>query len=171
MKPVININDIELAPRPKAYAATGEAAERFDAKMGQVGPRIGSKLLGYNITAVPPGMRAFPFHNHQVNEEMFFILKGAGQLRFGKETYPVKEGDFISCPPGGSEVAHQLINTGTEELRFLAVSTKVNPEIVDYPDTGRFGVMAFLAAGEDGQPRNLLYVGDEKESLDYWEGQ
>jgi uncharacterized cupin superfamily protein len=170
-KPIININDIELQPRPPAYAAKGEAADRFDAKTGFIGPKIGATKLGYNITAVPPGKRAFPFHNHQVNEEMFFILNGAGELRFGKETYPVKQGDFICCPAGGPDVAHQLINTGSEELRYLAVSTKMNPEIVDYPDTGRFGIMAFLAAEDGAKPRNLMFVGDENESLDYWEGQ
>lgn len=54
-EPIVNISEIELMPRPAAYAATGEAAERFDASMGMIAPRIGAKHLGYNITAVPPG--------------------------------------------------------------------------------------------------------------------
>ena len=53
-----------------------------------------------------------------------------------------KLGDIIACPPGGPETAHQILNTGNEELRYLAVSTKPSPEICDYPDSGKFGVLA-----------------------------
>jgi len=45
-----------------------------------VGTRLGARLLGYNITAVPPGKRAFPLHNHMVNEEMFFVVEGHGEV-------------------------------------------------------------------------------------------
>ena len=138
--------------------------------MGFVAARIGARQLGYNITAVPPGKRAFPFHNHQVNEEMFFVLAGTGEIRIGRETYPIRTGDIIACPAGGPETAHQILNTGTEELRYLAVSTKLSPEIAEYPDTGRFGVLADLAPGADGKPRMLLFMGREGEGLDYWEG-
>jgi len=44
-KPVINIDDVELESRPAAFSATGPAAERFDAKMGVIGPRIGAQKL------------------------------------------------------------------------------------------------------------------------------
>lgn len=82
----LNIDAIELQPRPAAFApTTGPAAEKYDARMGFVGPRLGAQKLGYNITLIPPGKRAFPHHNHRVNEEMFFILEGTGQFRLGKE--------------------------------------------------------------------------------------
>lgn len=67
-KPIMNIDEVILEPRPPAMAPTGAAADRFDAKMGFIGPRIGAQKLGYNITAVPPGKAAFPFHNHRVSE-------------------------------------------------------------------------------------------------------
>ena len=109
--PIINIADVELHPRPPAFAASGDAAQRFDARMGLVGARIGAKLLGYNITSVPPGKRAFPLHNHMVNEEMFFVLEGSGELRLGDATHAVRAGDIIACPPGGPETAHQLVKS------------------------------------------------------------
>lgn len=56
-KPILNISDVELQPRPAAFAATGSAAERFDARMGFIAPFIGAQKLGYNLTAVPPGKR------------------------------------------------------------------------------------------------------------------
>ena len=61
--PIVNIADVELQPRPPPSAASGDAAQRYDARMGVIAPRVGAQLLGYNITAVPPGKRAFPKHN------------------------------------------------------------------------------------------------------------
>lgn len=170
-KPVINISDIELQPRPPAFAPRGEAARRFDARMGFVAQRVGAQKLGYNITAVPPGKRAFPFHNHRVNEEMFFILDGSGEVRIGEAVYPIKAGDIIACPAGGKETAHQIINTGSAELRYLAVSTKLSPDVADYPDSGKFGVLAELPPGPDGKPQVFRFVGRENGSIDYWEGE
>lgn len=169
-KPIINIADIQLDPRP-AFAPTGPATERFDARMGFIGPRVGAQKLGYNITAVPPGKRAFPFHSHRANEEMFFVLQGAGEVRIGESAYPIRSGDVIACPPGGHETAHQIINTGTDELRYLAVSTKLSPEVVDYPDSGKFGVLAELPPGADGKPQRFVHVGRASDSRDYWEGE
>jgi len=168
-KPIININDIRPQPRPEAFAPKGKAAEKFEAKMGPIAPLIGAQKLGYNLTAVPPGKRAFPFHNHRVNEEMFFILEGTGEVRIGKETYAIRKGDIIACPPGDPTTAHQIINTGTEELKYLAVSTKMTPEICDYPDSGKFGVLAEYPAGADGKPRRFVYVGRENNTVDYWD--
>jgi len=170
-RPILNLDEIEMHPRPAAYAATGPAAERYDARMGFVAQRLGAQKLGYNVTAVPPGKRAFPFHNHRVNEEMFLILEGAGEIRIGAATYPVRKGDIIACPPGGKETAHQIINTGTTELKYLAVSTRVSPEIAEYPDSGKFGILAELPPGADGKPQMFRFVGREAQSGDYWEGE
>ena len=171
VKPIVNIADIELQPRPAAFAATGEAAQRFDARMGFIAPLIGAQKLGYNITAVPPGKSAFPFHNHRVNEEMFFVIHGSGELRYGDAVYPIKEGDIIACPPGGKDKAHQIVNTGDIEMRYLAVSTKISPEIAEYPDSGKFGVLAEFPAASGGQPQTFRFVGRESQSVDYWEGE
>lgn len=170
-KPIINIADVEFEPRPPAFAPSGAAAERFDARMGYLGPLIGARKLGYNITAVLPGKRAFPFHNRHVNEEMFFVLQGTGEVRIGECTYPICPCDVIACPAGGKETAHQIINTGADELRYLAVSTKLSPEIAEYPDSGKFGALAEFPAGADGKPQRFMFVGRASGSLDYWEGE
>lgn len=170
-KPVINIADIELGPRPAAFAATGDAAERFEARLGFIAPRVGARKLGYNVTVVPPGKRAFPFHNHHVNEEMFFVIEGEGEVRIGESVYPIRSGDVVACPPGGPETAHQIVNTGTSELKYLAISTKMTPEIAEYPDSRKFGVLAELAPGPQGEPRGFRFIGREESSLDYWDGE
>ena len=168
---IVNIADVELLPRPAAFAAKGPAAERYDARMGLLASRLGAQKLGYNITAIPPGKRAFPFHNHRFNEEMFFILEGAGEVRIGDTSHPVRAGDVVACPAGDAETAHQFINTGMVELKYLAVSTKLSPEIAEYPDSGKFGILAEYPPAADGKPQGFRFVGREALNVDYWEGE
>jgi uncharacterized cupin superfamily protein len=160
MKNILNLSAIEQQTNPAPMPE--EAKERYEgATMGFIGTLIGAEKLGYNITIVPPGKRAFPFHNHYANEEMFFILEGEGEIRLGTEQHPIKKGDFIAAPAGsGPEHAHQIINTSEQELKYLAVSTKISPEIAEYPDSGKFGILA----------ENFRFVGKAGDSLDYWEG-
>jgi uncharacterized cupin superfamily protein len=170
-KPIINIADVELKSRPAGFAPTGGAAERYEARMGMVGNVLGSRKLGYNITAVPPGKRAFPPHNHQVNEEMFFVLEGTGEVRIGEITYPIRHGDIVACLAGGKEMAHVVTNTGNVDLKYLAISTKMSPEICEYPGTGKYSVFSETPAGADGKPGVFRTVGREGQDVDYWEGE
>jgi len=159
-RPIVNIADVELKPFP--VPAPGDAAERFEARFASLGLAVGAQKLGYNVTAVPPGKRAFPFHNHRVNEEMFLVLEGEGEVRIGPDRHPIRKGDVVACLAGGPELAHQIINTGKEELRYLAVSTKMTPEIAEYPDSKKFGVL-----GTDG----FRFVSRAESSLFYWDGE
>ena len=161
-KQIINISELEFAGFPGGRPE--HVKEKYDGSvMGQAAAKIGAKKLGYNISKLPPGKRAFPFHNHKVNEEMFFILEGEGSVRIGAETHPIKKGDFIACPPGGMETAHQIINTSNAELVYMGVSTKEGPEIAEYPDSQKLGVMT-----SDGCFR---FLGKADQSLQYWDGE
>ena len=170
-KPIMNVADVSLDPTPSTFAPPGPAAERFEARTGVIGARIGARKLGYNMTAVPPGKRAWPFHNHPAKEEMFFVLHGSGEVRIGEARYPIRTGDVIACPAGGRETAHQIINTGTEELRYLAVSTEHSLEMAQFPDSGKFAVKAEFGTAPDGTPRRFVFVGQETKSIAYWDGE
>lgn len=170
-KPIINIAEVELLPRPAAFAPKGPAAERYDARMGMIAPRLGARKLGYNLTAVPPGKRAFPFHSHHANEEMVYVIEGAGEVRIGDAVHPIRAGDIIALPPGGPETAHQIVNTGPADLKYLAVSTRIYPEVAEYPTTGKYGVLSELPPGPDGAPRTFRTVGRAGQDVDYWEGE
>jgi uncharacterized cupin superfamily protein len=163
-RPVINLDDLE-------YSRTMGHGELFEAELAAVGPLIGAFKLGYNVTRVPPGKRAFPLHNHHANEEAFFILEGEGTLRFGHETYPVRKGDFISCPAGGPEVAHQLINTGGSQLLYLGLSTTLDTEVVQYPDSGKVAVVAGRLPGMRMQEAPFVGIYEEGRRLGYWDGE
>jgi uncharacterized cupin superfamily protein len=169
-RPVINLDEVVIEERPAFLQPRGATAERFGSRIGVVGTRIGARLLGYNITAVPPGKRAFPLHNHHANEEMFYILQGTGELRVGGERYSLRAGDFIASPPGGPDTAHQIINTGSEELRYLAVSTMITPDVAEYPDSGKVALVSRQPAA-GGELRVVRQIGRPDSSIDYWDGE
>ena len=169
-RPVINLDEVAIEERPSFFQPTGAAAERFGSRSGPIGARIGARMLGYNVTSVAPGRRAFPFHNHHANEEMFFILQGSGELRVGEERYSIRQGDFIASPAGGPETAHQIINTGQDELRYLAVSTMITPETVEYPDSKKIATLS-RQIQPDGQMRVVRHVGRTDGGVDYWDGE
>lgn len=168
-KPIINIADLEIQPVAPERAPRGENAGLYDKRFGAIASRIGAQKLGYNLTVVAPDKCNCPFHNHHIEEEMFFILEGYGELRYGDQRHPLKPGDIIACPPGGPDTAHQIINTGTTEMRYLSVSTLAAIEICDYPDSGKFGVYEENPPGKQtGRSRFLSRPGM---SLDYWDGE
>lgn len=131
--PMLNIDDAPVT-------RTLSHGDTFDVKMAPLAEVLGARQIGANVTRVPPGKAAFPFHHHYANEEHFLILRGHGTLRAGSSVHPVRPGDYIVNPAGGPDHAHQLINTGTEELVYLALSTMQTPEVVGYPDSGKIGV-------------------------------
>lgn len=167
-RPFINIADLEIRPVAPERAPKGKNAGLYDRRYGEIATRIGAQKLGYNLTVLAPGKRNCPFHNHHFEEEMFFILEGEGELRFGDKRYPIKTGDIIACPTGGPETAHQIVNTGTVEMRYLSVSTMAPLEICDYPDSGKFGV---YEENPPGQPQRLRFLSRLDQSLDYWDGE
>jgi uncharacterized cupin superfamily protein len=166
--PIMNIADVELRESPVPLPSGLE--DKFGgAKVGRIAPTLGAQKLGYNVTLVPPGRRAFPFHAHRVNEEMFFVLQGSGEVRIGADRFPIREGDVIACPPGGPETAHQIVNTSRADLTYLAVSTMLYPEIAEYPDSQKFGVLARFP-GETG-PQMFRFLARPESSLDYYDGE
>jgi uncharacterized cupin superfamily protein len=158
-KPIVNIADVTLADRGNGKS--------FAVKWGRVGPALGLNALGCALHVVPPGKKAFPFHRHHVMDELFFILSGEGQYRWGEDTLPIKTGDLVAAPAGSK--AHQLINTGKDELRYLGISSAAATEVVDYPDSGKIGVMAGV---KNGDFRSATYAGMGRiEKADYFDGE
>jgi uncharacterized cupin superfamily protein len=169
-KPIVNLADLRPQPLAPAFQPTGEAATRYAPRIAPIAAGLGAQKLGYNLTVLAPGMRAFPAHNHRVNEEMFLVLEGDGEVRIGAQVHAIRAGDIVACPPGGPETAHQIRNTGSVDLRYLSVSTMQYPEIVDYPDSGKFGVRGEFKDA-DGKPHTFRVIGRAGESVDYWEGE
>ena len=156
---VVNVDDVPLADR-------GNGA-KFAVKWGRVAPLLGLTALGCAVHAVPVGKKAFPFHRHHVADELFFIISGEGEYRWGDETIAVKAGDLVAAPAGTK--AHQLTNTGTGELKYLGISTMGGADIVDYPDSGKIA----LAAGvKNADFKTATYHGLGRiQPADYYDGE
>ena len=149
---VVNIDQLELEHFEKG--------DKFASDSVRIGPIVGARDLGYSYDVVPPGKCSCPFHSHRAEEEMFFIVKGTGTLRYGNETRKVRAGDFICCPTGGPDTAHQLVNDSNEDLAYISVSTMMPAEVCEYPDSKK------IAAYAGGQVRHMTRVQD---AVDYWQ--
>ncbi len=150
---VVNIDELEL----ESFEKGGKFAARF----ARIGPLLGAKDLGYSYDVVPPGKRSCPFHSHRAEEEMFFIVKGTGSLRYGAETRTIRAGDFICCPTGGPDTAHQIINDSDAELAYISVSTMMPAEVCEYPDSRKVGA---FGVGE----QRLRHLTPANAAVDYW---
>jgi uncharacterized cupin superfamily protein len=95
---------------------------------------------------------------------------GEGTYRIGGAEHDVKAGDVCAAPRGGPETAHQLVNTGTGALRYVGISTRNDPDVVEYPDSGKFAALA-IAPGASFMDAHLKFVGRAENSGDYWEGE
>ena len=148
---VVNVDQLELEHFEKG--------DRFACDAVRIGPLLGACDLGYSYDVVPPGKRSCPFHSHRGEEEMFFVVKGSGTLRYGEEERKIRAGDFICCPTGGPETAHQIVNDSDAPLAYISVSTMRDAEVCEYPDSGKVG-----AFGKGGL-RHMTPVGSH---VDYW---
>ena len=154
---IINLDNIE-------YTLSGNGNE-FEADLGPVANRIGAKHLGYRITRLPPGKKAFPLHAHYANEEMFFVLEGQGEVRMGEETHPIRKGDFIAAPPD-PDCPHQIVNSSDRELIYLCVSTMLQPEVGIYPESGKVGIIAGAPPGRSEGGMKKFFELDN--NVSYW---
>jgi uncharacterized cupin superfamily protein len=114
---------------------------RFGATMKHLGRATGARGIGCTWYEVAPGRSAFPRHFHCAMEESLFVLEGAGTVRIGDATVPLRAGDYVTFPTG-PDSAHILTNTGSAPLRYLCFSTLHAAEVVGYPDSKKIGAMA-----------------------------
>jgi uncharacterized cupin superfamily protein len=156
--PIVNIADAALETRGNGQG--------FVAQVAALGLAIGAQKLGCSLVVVPPGKKAWPYHLQYANEEMFVILAGSGTLRYDGERFPVKAGDVIATPVGK---AHQLVNTSDAELRYLAISTMIEPDIAEYPDSAKRLMIAGSPPGRGPYPLYAIVPNDAE--ADYWQGE
>ncbi len=156
---------VTLAKLKLEHWTQGSLYESTDTAFGKA---LGLKNLGIGYSEVPPGKSSCPFHNHHVEDELFVILEGHGTYRFGEERHLFGPGDVLGAPAGGPATAHQIINTGTVPLKYLAISSMAATEICEYPDSGKFLAKTRPATGG---PTNFSSMRRHGEEVDYWEGE
>lgn len=157
MRQIVNLDTADMLKR-------GNGGQ-FEVDFASFTQALGAEKLGVSLAVLAPGKRAFPRHAHHVNEELMFILEGRGNYRCGDASAPVRAGDLIAAPAGDGSTAHQIENTSEEPLKYLTFSTMITPEVVEYPDSGKFLVIS--GAGPD----RFRFIGRRGASLDYFDGE
>ena len=79
------------------------------------------------------------YHFHHRWEELLIVLAGRPTLRTPAGSRVLEPGDVVHFPIGPTG-AHGLTNDSDEPTRFVMVSTRGAPEVVEYPDLGQITV-------------------------------
>jgi uncharacterized cupin superfamily protein len=139
--------------------------EGFRALRARLSRQAGAERLGLSLWELPPGEAAYPYHYHLAEEELLLVLGGRPSLRTPGGWRGLQAGELVSFPRG-EHGGHQVVNRTEETVRFLAISTSGEPDVVMYPDSGKLG--AFERVPEGGGLDALFRVVD---AVDYYDGE
>jgi uncharacterized cupin superfamily protein len=95
----------------------------------------GGHPFDLQLRRVPPGAAVCPQHAHTVQWELFVVLTGTATVKTDDETHPVKAGEAFIQPPG---IAHQIINTGTEDFTFYVIADNSPADSTWYPHSQKW---------------------------------
>ena len=99
--------------------------------------------LGASVWELQPGGENWN-HLHHGSEEMVVVLSGAPTLRTSEGERVLAEGDLVVFPRGPLG-ARGIRNDSDAPARLLIVSTNADPDVTEYPDSGKVGL---IVAGE-----------------------
>jgi uncharacterized cupin superfamily protein len=90
---------------------------------------------------VEPGEPLGKYHN-ETEQEAYLVLSGEGTLLVEGEERPMMAWDFFHCPP---KVSHMFIASGNGPCAILAVGSRSDDNVLEYPATElaeKYGVSA-----------------------------
>jgi uncharacterized cupin superfamily protein len=137
----------------------------FRCSRARLSRQAGSERLGMSLWELPPGEAAYPYHHHLAEEELLLVLDGRPSLRTPEGWHDLSEGEVVAFLRG-EDGAHQLANRTQETVRFLAISTSGDPDLVVYPDSGKLGAFERLPDGSG--LRSMFRMVD---AVDYHDGE
>ncbi len=154
---MLNINEVQ-----KTLTGNGGG---FIASTARLGAQLGMTQMGCSLVELEPGKRAWPYHLHYAQEELFVIIEGQGALRYDGQEYAIRQGDvfFAGTGPG---TAHQIINSSDATLKYLAFSSMESPEICFYPDSEKYG--CYASKDED---KALRFIARADSAVGYFDGE
>lgn len=175
------VNEAELE-----WTETDRGEARFERK--QLSEAADGDAIGCSLYELPPGHKSWPYHYHAANEEAIYVLEGTGTIRLATaddadpddpatdgtvnagadDTHDVSAGTYVALPADESG-GHRVINDSEGPLRYLVISTMVEPDVTVYPDSGRFGVYVGSPPG-GREERSLEGYYDAEDTVGYWDG-
>ncbi len=97
-------------------------AEKFRSIQDYWNPRLLGELNDFAVKAVKL-KGEFVWHHHDVEDELFLVLKGTLRMRFRERDVFVREGEFLIVPHG---VEHQPVAEEEVHLILLEPKTTLN---------------------------------------------
>jgi uncharacterized cupin superfamily protein len=101
----INFEDVE----------SSTSSDQVDGRFGR--SALGTSELGVSLFKYAPGYEAELGHSHKVQEEVYVVVEGSGQLLLDDEVIDLKKWDLIRVAPA----VVRAFKTGEEGLEILAV--------------------------------------------------
>jgi quercetin dioxygenase-like cupin family protein len=105
-----------------------------------------------NLNLLGRGQPMAVYH-HEPHQEGFLVLRGECLLIVEGEEVPLREWDYVHCPPG---VAHVIVGSGDEPALVVAVGSRVGGGGATYPPeplAARFG-----ASTDDAHDARAAYA-------------
>jgi mannose-6-phosphate isomerase-like protein (cupin superfamily) len=81
-----------------------------------------ARLIDHRISCYQPMAHVAP-HTHKIQEQVYHVLEGEGQMEIDGVKQVVRRHDVIFIPPG---IEHALYNSGLVDLVFLVITTPVS---------------------------------------------
>ena len=78
-------------------------------------------------------------HFHHASDELLIVLRGRPTVRTPDGVQQLNEGDVLPLPHG-PQGDRMITNDTTEVVRVLVISTNANPDVAEYPDSGKVGI-------------------------------
>ncbi len=76
------------------------------------------------VVELPAGSPPPP-HQHEVEQEAWYVFEGKGQIKVGDQVIDVEPGSVVVSPP---KMPHSLINPGPGPLKAVFIFTPSGPE-------------------------------------------
>ncbi|MDL2248702.1 cupin domain-containing protein [Tyzzerella sp. OttesenSCG-928-J15] len=108
----------------KNYSITnlGKIASLSEKGRVMVGETLGMTGCEVSFNCTPAG-KFTPFvHAHKLNEEIYIILSGNGQLKVDDEEFSIEEGNVIRIAPSGM----RAFKAGDKDLTYICIQAQVD---------------------------------------------
>jgi mannose-6-phosphate isomerase-like protein (cupin superfamily) len=105
---------------------------------------LGVESFGMQVIDMPANYDGYPEHDHSEDgqEEVYFTLRGAGEIEIEGERYPLDEDHVAKVGPG----IKRKVWPGEGGIRILVLGGKVG-EAYEAPDITKLGEPDPMAAG------------------------
>ena len=155
----VNANDVEELTWSSPGGKFSGAGKQISEALGR-DPKSTDLMQRHpfdvEICRMPPGTTPYPYHSHSMQWEFYHVISGKGAVRDATGTTPIEAGDAFIFLPGE---AHQISNTGLQDLILYVVADNPIGESCYFPDSKKWAVRS-------PEPRLIRSV-----ALDYYDGE